>query len=141
MENVGSILILLLVVGGAIGYIVMLRKGIKARQFTTSLSVHEVREIFEEKVARAGWKIVDDGNPMVAQSSLATGRRQQINLSTQSNSDGTLGVDVRPARIIVKYGFIPTKGHTLRTRMNSFTKAVTARDASVVVGTAALREE
>jgi len=139
MESAIGPLVMLVLVGGTIGYIIMLRKGIKARQFKTSLSVHEVREIFESKVARAGWKVIDDGNPMVAQSSLATGRRQQINLSTSANSDGTLSADIRPARIIVKYWFIPTKGHTLRTRMNSFIKAVTARDTSVVVNIADLR--
>lgn len=138
MENVGSALFLAVLAVGAIGYIGVLRKGIKARQFTTSLTVHEVREIFVEKVARAGWKVVDDGNPMVAQSNLATGRRQQINLSTSVNTDGTLTADIRPARIIVKWGFIPTKGHTLRTRMNSFVKAVTAHDTSAVVSKADL---
>jgi hypothetical protein len=108
-----------------------LTKGIKPRSFDTSMSPEQLRAIFIDKVGRAGWKIVDDGNPIVAQSSLATGIRQQISLTTK-HSNGRTVVRVGPQRWVTKWG-VPKKAHTIRIRLNSFVEAVQAHDAAIDV--------
>lgn len=113
-----------------IAYAIWLDRGIRQREFFTALDAATVRQIFEAKVARTGWSIVDDGNPMVAQSSLATGIRQQIGLQVAGQPSGT-HVVVGPQRTVRKLTGVPTKAHTLRIRMNSFVGAVQERDRSI----------
>lgn len=131
MGAVLGIAILVGLIAGYVAYGSWLTKGIKPRSFETSLDPDRVRSLFEQRVARAGWKIVDDGNPMVAQSSLITGIRQQIGLTTRTNN-GRTKVLVGPERWVTKFG-VPKKGHTIRMRMNSFVEAVRAHDAAVTV--------
>jgi len=114
-------------------YVYWLKASVMNRTFTTNATVEQVRANFEEKVAKTGWKIVDDGNPMIAQSSLAAG--QQLRLVTNTSADGQTKVRVGPSRLVVK-GFIlkvPSKAHTLRVRMDSFVKAVEALDPNIDV--------
>ena len=126
-----AVIIIVLLIAGYIGYTIWLKHGVRPRVFHTTLTVDQVRAVFLDKVVRAGWQLVDDGNPMVAQSSLVTGTRQQIGLTTAS-SGGGLRVDIRPLRMRVKVlTRVPTKGHTLRIRMNSFVSGVRALDPSV----------
>ncbi len=103
-----------------------LTKGVRPRVMTTTASAQELRQIFAQKVANTGWKIVDDGNPMIAQSSLVTGVRQQIGLRT-STDGGITTVQLGPERWVTKWG-VPKKGHTLRIRMNNFVSAVRTID-------------
>jgi hypothetical protein len=114
-----------------------LTRGIKPRTFETKLDPHQVRSIFVDRVAHTGWKIVDDGNPLVAQSSLAAGIRQQIGLTIRTENGQTM-VHVGPHRWVTKRG-IPKKAHTLRIRMNSFVDSVRAHDANIVVTLQELR--
>jgi hypothetical protein len=118
-----------------IGYGAWLHASVKSRHISTTLSADAVRSIFEQKVARAGWKVVDTGNPIVAQSSLATGIRQQIGLQVTSVDGGRTQAVVGPQRLVRKWHGVPTKAHTLRVRMNSFTAAVRAQDGAAVVAT------
>lgn len=123
------VLVLVLLFAAWLGYITWLKHGVKPRVFHTRLSPDQVRSLFVDKVARGGWSIVDDGNPLVAQSSLVTGTRQQIGLTTRATDGRGVAVDIRPMRMRVKMiGNVPTKGHTLRVRMNSFVNEVRRHD-------------
>lgn len=127
-----GVLILVVIIAVAFAYQSWLTKGIRKREIRTSLPPERVREIFDAKIARAGWKIIDDGNPRVAQSSLAAGIRQQISMRTEV-SDGGTTVHVAPTRVVKKLLGQPTKAHTLRIRLNSFTAAVRSADPSARV--------
>jgi hypothetical protein len=74
---------------------------------------------------------------MVAQGSLIAGTRQQIGLFTESTADGTQVrvVALRFRRKVL--GGTPTKGHTIRIRMNSFVDGVRQLDPSAQVSTSA----
>lgn len=137
MASIAGIAVLVVLIGGYIMYGSWLTKGIQPRQFDTHLAPDVLRGMFSDKVARSGWKIVDDGNPMVAQSSLATGMRQQISLKVE-RSDGGSSVHVGPQRWITKRG-VPKKGHTIRMRLDSFVAAVQAQDPSIQPRLAALK--
>lgn len=130
MGAVAGIAILVVLIGGRIAYGNWLTKGIRPRHFATRLPVHEVRRIFDEKVARTGWKVVDDGNPMIAQSSLITGIRQQISLETTTDSTGQTTVVVGPQRWVTKWG-VPKKGHTIRMRVNAFVASAKGSDPGI----------
>lgn len=109
-------------------YTAWLKNGVRPRVLHTSLPVDQIRATFVDKVARGGWQLVDDGNPLVAQSSLITGHRQQIGMTVHP-AGGKVAVDIRPLRLRVKVlTQVPTKGHTLRIRMNSFVNEVARRD-------------
>lgn len=109
-----------------------LEKGFRARTIETRLPIDQVRSIFVAKVARAGWKLVDDDNPLVAQSGLMAGRRQQISLRISSAADGLIKAHIEVPRFWRKNG-IPYKAHTLRLRMNGFLTGVSAADPSCQV--------
>lgn len=135
MSNVVFYGLIILAIGAYFFYVDWLKKSVLNRNFTTNASPDQVRALFNEKVAKTGWKIVDDGNPMVAQSSLAAGIRQQLRLITTTDANGQTVVQVGPSRIVTKGWFlkVPSKAHTLRMRMDSFVKAVTALDPSIDV--------
>ena len=127
-----GLLAILVVVGlfaGYFRYLSFLRNGVKPQTVTTDLGVDDLRGIFVDRVCHSGWRIIDDGNPMVAQSSLATGTRQQIGLTLRRDDAGGVTATIEPLRLRVKvWTRVPTKGHTLRIRMNSFVRAVTSAD-------------
>jgi hypothetical protein len=132
-----GVLIVLLLLAAGIGYSMWLRHGVRPRELTTRLSADQIRSLFMQKVARAGWTVVDDGNPMVAQSSLMAGIRQQIALQVTSTASGHQVVKIRPVRVSVRMlTRTPAKGHTLRIRMNSFVSAVQAQDPSMQLSAA-----
>lgn len=135
MGSAVAVVILILLIMAAVGYSAWLKQGIRTRVLESSLSANQLREIFTGKVARAGWSIVDTGNPMVAQSSLIAGTRQQIGLYTESATGGTRVrlVALRFRRKVLTG--TPTKGHTLRLRMNSFVDGVRQQDPSARVST------
>jgi hypothetical protein len=138
LGTAAGILILVVVIGAYIAYGSWLTNGIKPRVFSTSVSADQIRRTFDQKVARAGWKIVDDSNPMVAQSPLATGVRQQITLELGLGDDGSMRVRIGPNRWVTKWG-VPKKGHTIRMRMDSFVSAVQRHDPAIAVMRTELR--
>jgi hypothetical protein len=75
---------------------------------------------------------VDDGNPMVAQSGLLAGIRQQIALQLDENGDRTRA-RIAVTRYSKKVFGGATKAYTLRWRMNSFISQVSRADSSVSV--------
>ncbi len=135
-----AIAILATWLGGYIAYGNWLTNGIKPRSFETSLSAEQLRTIFTNKVARTGWKIVDDGNPIVAQSNLATGIRQQIGLELHTNAaTGKITARIAAHRWVSKRFGYPTKAHTMRIRINSFVEAARAAEPSILVSIGELR--
>lgn len=136
----GTVLAIGALVGfGAVyfAYATWLTNGIKPRVFKTRVPKTQLRDQFSEKVARAGWKIVDDGNPLIAQSSLITGIRQQIALELSEDGPVTT-VRVGPQRWVTKWG-VPVKAHTIRLRLDSFVKAVREMDPAVAPQKSELR--
>lgn len=130
METAAAIAILVAVIGAYIAYGQWLTHGIKPRVFTTRVPKEQLRDLFISRVAGSTWKIVDDGNPMVAQSPLISGIRQQISMELIEGPDGSCTVRVGPTRWVESRG-VPTKAHTIRIRLNSFVKAVQSVDSSV----------
>lgn len=133
--------ILFVVVGGAIrsAYGSWIVKNIATRVVVTSLEPDQLRDIFVRRVAGNTWHIEDDGNPMVAQSSLVMGIRQQIGLGLSTAPDGRAVATVSVMRWTTKRG-IPNKAHTLRMRLNSFVNEVQQRDSHCAVVTRPLGE-
>jgi hypothetical protein len=108
------------------------RRGFRSRQITTGLQAEQLRGLFESTVAGKGWSIVDPGNPMIAQSGLLAGIRQQIALQIDENSGHTVA-RIAVLRYSRKVFGGTTKAHTLRWRMNSFIAAVQRLDASASI--------
>jgi hypothetical protein len=107
--------------------------GVRPRSFTTNATVDQLVTAFDQKVAGHGWKVIDSGNPRIAQSSLVTGIRQQIGLFYTRTDSGVLTVAIAPIRV-AKKGLLlrrPTKSHTLRIRMNSFEAALREADPTL----------
>lgn len=129
--TVVSILFFVVIIGGYLAYAKWLEKGMAPREFSTTVSAETLRQIFVDKVARTGWKVVDDGNPLVAQSTIMTGIRQQLAL-TLSSGEGATHVWFGPHRWVTSNG-VPKKAHTIRLRMNSFEEAVRTLDPSIQV--------
>lgn len=127
------VFLLVLAVAGYIGYNVFKNRGMRPRQVVTDLPPHQLRKIFVEAVAHTGWSIVDDGNPMIAQSGLLSGIRQQIALRVEEE-DGRTCAHLAVIRYSKKTFGGATKAHTLRWRMSTFVSRVRAADnnASVV---------
>ena len=129
-------LLLIAVLGGLVaataGYETAKRRAFRPRLVRTTLSAADLRTIFRDTVSGRGWSIVDDGNPMVAQSSLLAGVRQQIALHVDTGQRRT------EARIaVVRYSRKAlrgtTKAHTLRWRMKAFLTAVRSADVSASI--------
>ena len=109
---VAGIVIFILVVAGLFGLVTLYSKfllsGMATRVVTTGLPIEQIRNVFVQKVAGSTWKIVDDGNPMIAQSPLLTGIRQQIGLEVEQNG--------------VSYPSIPGIITSRMTRFGSFSR-------------------
>lgn len=117
--EVAGIVIFILVVAGLFGLVTLYSKfllsGMATRVVTTGLPIEQIRNVFVQKVAGSTWKIVDDGNPMIAQSPLLAGIRQQIGLEVGQNGGRNMA-RVMVLRWTEKYG-IPNKAYTLRMRL------------------------
>jgi hypothetical protein len=129
---IGGIILLAVLIGAAIAYNSFKYRGFRPRTVQTSLSAEQLRVIFEQTVCGTGWTIVDDGNPIVAQSGLLAGIRQQIALNTAPSATGT-AAEIRVLRYSKKVFGGPTKAHTLRWRMNAFLGAVQRADVQATV--------
>lgn len=116
------------------------RHSIAPRVLVTELAEPTVRALFKQRASRNGWLVVDDGSPMVAQSSVLQGGRDRIYLHTRSGEHGRLHVEVGPAQWEEKWGF-PVRAHSISQRIESFLEAVTEKDPSVRVTRAVLLRE
>lgn len=110
----------------------VLMPSVKMRRISTSLTPEQLRQVFAAKVATAGWSIVDEGDPIVAQSSLIAGRRQQLSLRIVGSDNGVTQAVWEIPRYVTKGG-VPYKAHTLRMRRERFVNAVLALDPAAVV--------
>lgn len=113
-----------------------LRQGFRPRVVITTLEDQQLGELFERHVAHAGWHLESPAWPLVAQSPLLTGIRQQIQLSigTDARHPGAKAVQIQVSRFARKrFSGSPTKAHTLRIRIEAFLKAVQAADPQAVV--------
>ena len=66
-----GLLAILVVVGlfaGYFRYLSLYATASSPKTVTTDLGVDDLRGIFVDHVCHSGWRIIDDGNPMVAQS-------------------------------------------------------------------------
>jgi hypothetical protein len=127
-----GILLLAALVAAAVAYNNFKVRGFRQREVTTQLPPHTLAAIFEQKVCGMGWAMVDRGNPLVAQSSLLAGIRQQIALHVTDHGSH------RVARIWVprysrKLLGGATKAYTLRMRMSGFLSEVQRQDAAATV--------
>jgi len=127
-----AILLLAALITIKIGYDSFKVRGFRPRELDTRLSAVELRRIFQHTVAGTGWSIVDDGDPMVAQSGLLAGIRQQIALRLDEDGDRTRA-RIAVTRYSKKVFGGATKAYTLRWRMNAFIAQVRQADASVSV--------
>lgn len=103
------------------------RRAIRPRSVDTALPPQVVRQIFVESVTGFGWRIVDDGDPLVAQSSLLAGPRQRITLTCRTangRTDATAEVTWYEGRWIG----MPQHPWTLQWRMRRFVRAVENED-------------
>lgn len=122
MPAVG-ILLLVAIIAAVLAYNNWLTRGIRPREFVSNYSADQLRHIFTDKVAGMGWKVVDHDNPMVAQSPLLAGRRQQITLK-MTREGNAIRCRIAPTRVWTKgWGGVPYKAHTLRMRLNAFERA------------------
>lgn len=131
-------LLLIAVLGGLVAataiYETVKRHAFRPRLVHTSLTATDLRGIFRDTVSGRGWSIIDDGNPMVAQSSLLTGVRQQIALHTDTATDDrSTEAHIAVVRYSRKALRGTTKAHTLRWRMKAFLAAVRSADLSASI--------
>jgi len=129
-----GILLLAGLVVAKISYDSFKKRGFRPREVTTTLTEQRLRQIFEQTVSGRGWSIVDEGNPMVAQSSLLAGIRQQIALCIRE-TNGRRVAHITVVRYSAKVFGGTTKAYTLRWRMSAFLAEVQRADVSAdVVG-------
>lgn len=131
-SGVLGFLFLAALIAAAVAYNNFKVRGFRQREVTTQLPPQALAAIFEQKVCGMGWAMVDRGNPLVAQSTLLAGIRQQIALQVSDNGSH------RIARIWVprysrKLLGGATKAYTLRMRMSSFLNEVQRQDAAATV--------
>src|SRR5690349_12038793 len=88
-STVGA-LIVIVIIGLYLGYNAFKRHGFRPRRVETTLSGQQLRQVFKKKVARNGWSITDDGNPMVAQFTLPDGISRQISLNISEANGRTV---------------------------------------------------
>ena len=126
-------LILILLIGLVFAYRQSVRKGMAPRVFKTRLPQQRLRALFESRVARAGWKIVNESDPIVAQAGVIVGAQQQIALHFGENDDDDMTYAMVGPHTWIEGAFMPKKSHTIRMRLNSFMNAVQAEDPGVMV--------
>lgn len=136
MAGIAGFAMLAAIFAATYGYQSWLRASVRPREVRTRLPPEEVKRLFAQKVAGMGWKVIDDDNPMVAQSSMLAGRRQEISMTITPDGDG-LHLRIWVSRLWTKgIGRVPYKAHTIRMRMNAFERSVqgpsTARSTGVV---------
>lgn len=102
---------------------------VRPKTFVSHLHPETIRTAFEAKVATTGWKIIDAGNPMIAQSPLLGGIRQQVALLLEPHAQGVEG-SYETIRYVKKVlSGVPTKGVTLGLRKSAFFKELKKLEA------------
>ena len=129
---IGAIALIAVLIGAAVAYNSFKYRGFRPRTVRTELSSDQLRLIFEQTVSGKGWTIVDDGNPIVAQSGLLAGIRQQIALTTAPVATGT-NARIQVVRYSKKVLGGPTKAYTLRWRMSAFLAEVQRADLHATI--------
>jgi hypothetical protein len=99
MGTVLAIGALVLLVGCHLAYCNWLTNGIKPRTFRTRIPAGDLRQIFREKVARAGWKIVDDG---AGGCSVVSEAMNKVPFAFFSNHDAAFGQAESALRMAAK---------------------------------------
>jgi hypothetical protein len=117
--------------GGHRAYGRWLTAALRIRTFDTDLSPAALRNLFAAHVARTGWEIADDGNPMVAQSR-PPGPRRQIALLVARDGPGATSVRLGPGRCEARWG-VPLQGRVMRSRLRAFLGAVRRQDPAIAV--------
>jgi hypothetical protein len=106
------------------------RKAVASQSFTSTADPDLIRDAFERKVATTGWKIIDDGNPMIAQSPLIAGIRQQVALDLTLQAESVRG-EYSTLRYVRKMlTGTPTKAVTLAARKSAFFRELDRLKAS-----------
>ncbi|MFJ8915822.1 hypothetical protein [Amycolatopsis sp. NPDC102389] len=124
-------LILVVIAVLYLGYVAFKRHGFRPRRVETTLSGQQLRQVFKKKIARKGWSVADDGNPMIARSPEFDGARQGISLKISEADGRTVG---ELAAILHKKTFGDTaKAYSLRWRMNAFVAQVRRLDSTAKV--------
>ncbi|RSM57850.1 hypothetical protein DMH03_26230 [Amycolatopsis sp. WAC 01376] len=115
-----------------LGYTAFKRHGFRPRRVETTLSGQQLRQVFRRTVARRGWSIADDGNPMIAHSAALDAVRQRIALSVSETNGRTVGelAALLPGKTTLGD---TTKAYSLRWRMNSFIAQVRRLDSTAKV--------
>ena len=124
-------LILVLLIALVYAYRRGIKKGMAPRVFRTKLPQERLRALFEERVARAGWKIVNESDPIVAQAGVIVGAQQQIALHFGEVEGDDMTYAMVGPHTWIEGAFMPKKSHTIRMRLNSFMTAVQAEDPGV----------
>jgi hypothetical protein len=132
LDVVGVVLLIGVLIAASIAYDSFKRNGFRPRTVDTRLSIEELRDIFLTTVAGKGWSIVDDGNPMIAQSGLLAGIRQQIALDLEETEAGTRA-RIAVLRYSRKVFGGTTKAYTLRWRITAFLNEVQRADHDATV--------
>lgn len=135
LQAIEGVLLFVVIIAIILGLVYLYERfllaGMATRVVVTTIPVHQIRDVFVRKVAGTSWKIVDDGNPMIAQSSLLTGIRQQIGLEV-SQDGGRNTATIEVLRWTEKYG-LPSKGYTLRMRLGAFVNELQRLDPGAQV--------
>jgi hypothetical protein len=124
---IGPLLMVVLLAGGIALWVHGVR-GMRSRTIETALSPEEVRQLFRQAVVTWSWNVEDDGNPLVARSSLLTGLyRQRIALRVQPGEPTTAEVYVvtYDGQLLLP---IPKRPHAVAWRIGSFVDAVRSAD-------------
>jgi hypothetical protein len=108
------------------------RRAIRARTVDTALPPAHVRQIFADAVTGMGWRIVDEGEPLVAQSTILTGPRQRIVLHT-GVAHGRTYAAAEVTWYDGRWIGMPRRPWTLQWRMDRFVREVERADPTANV--------
>ncbi|AIG77507.1 MULTISPECIES: hypothetical protein [Amycolatopsis] len=131
-NGTSGVLILVVIAVVYLGYIAFKRHGFRPRRVETTLTGQQLRQVFKKKIARKGWSVADDGNPMIARSAESDGIRQGISLKISEADGRTVG---ELAAILHKKKVFgdTAKAYSLRWRMNAFIAQVRRLDSTAKV--------
>jgi hypothetical protein len=133
LENAQGLIVLVLIIGLVVAYHDWKTKGIRPRRVSTLLDEQTLRDIFAKTVATTGWRIIDDANPIIAQSTALSGIRQQIALELNVSDDGRTEARIAVVRYSKKALGGATKAYTLMWRIKAFMDEMQSLDASATV--------
>lgn len=133
MENAQGLIVLALIIGLVVAYNDWKTRGIRPRRVSTQFDEQTLRDVFARTVATTGWQIIDDANPIVAQSTALAGIRQQIALQLNAGDDGRTEARIAVVRYSKKALGGATQAYTLMWRIKAFMDEVQRLDTSAPV--------